>query len=57
MDDSRMVIRPDNSSGQRKEQLFNKQKDTLDMLLQHGAITQVQYEKSLYDLKEKMGIR
>lgn len=35
--------------------LFLKQKSLLEEFLQHGAISRVQYEKSLHDLSEKMG--
>ena len=40
---------------QKNHELFLKQKRTLDMLLEHGAITQAQHDKSLHDLTEKMG--
>lgn len=43
------------SEEERKKQLFLNQKATLDMFLEKGAISQQQYEKSLGDLKEKMG--
>ena len=36
--------------------LFQRQKKTLDMFLERGAISQVQHDKSLHDLIEKMGI-
>ena len=35
--------------------LYLRQKKTLDMFLEHGAITQAQHDKSLHDLMEKMG--
>jgi hypothetical protein len=41
---------------EKKVQLFLNQKQTLDMFLKTGAITQTQYQKSLGDLREKMGI-
>ncbi len=41
---------------QKKKQLYLKQKNLLDTFLAHHAITQAQYDKSLGDLKEKMGI-
>lgn len=41
---------------QKKRQLFLNQKELLDTFLEHHAITQAQYDKSLGDLKEKMGI-
>ena len=40
---------------QKNHQLYLKQKKMLDMFLEHGAITQVQHDKSLHDLTEKMG--
>lgn len=43
----------------KKEQnyhLFEKQKEVLDKLLERGAISKEQYQKSLGDLKAKMGI-
>ena len=36
--------------------LFLRQKKTLDMFLERGAISQDQHDKSLHDLIEKMGI-
>ncbi len=39
-----------------KIELFNKQKKLLDTFLSTGAISKQQYEKSLGDMKEKMGI-
>ena len=35
--------------------LFQRQKKTLDMFLERGAISQAQHDKSLRDLIEKMG--
>ena len=35
--------------------LFLRQLELLDSFLEHGAISRAQYEKSLHDLKEKMG--
>lgn len=37
-------------------QLFLRQKETLDLFLQHGAISKVQHDKSLSDLKGKMWV-
>ena len=34
--------------------LFQRQKKTLDMFLERGAISQAQHDKSLHDLMEKM---
>lgn len=36
--------------------LFLRQKETLDMFLERGAISQAQHDKSLHDLIEKMGM-
>lgn len=36
--------------------LFQRQKKTLDMFLERGAISQAQHDKSLHDLVEKMGM-
>ena len=36
--------------------LFLRQKKTLDMFLDRGAISQAQHDKSLHDLIEKMGM-
>ena len=40
----------------KKKQLFQDQKQLLDTFLEHGAISQTQYDKSLGDLIVKMGI-
>ena len=40
---------------EKNHQLFLNQKKLLDTFLEKSAISQVQYEKSLHDLKEKMG--
>lgn len=37
--------------------LFLRQKKTLDMFLERGAISQAQHAKSLHDLIEKMGMK
>nr|MBQ6241347.1 hypothetical protein [Lachnospiraceae bacterium] len=42
---------------QKKKLLFLKQKELLDTFLAHHAISQAQYDKSLGDLTEKMGIK
>ncbi len=44
------------SRDEKKRELFRKQKKTLDVFLEHGAISRAQYVKSLSDMKEKMGI-
>jgi hypothetical protein len=40
-----------------KTDLFLRQKRTLDLFLERGTITKAQYDKSLGDLIEKMGMR
>ena len=44
------------NADEKKKTLFLKQKDLLDTFLSHHVISQAQYDKSLGDLKEKMGI-
>lgn len=44
------------SPQEKKRQLFLKQKKLLDTFLQNGAITTAQYNKSLGDLRELMGM-
>ena len=41
---------------EKNKQLFLKQKRTLEMFLERGAISKAQHDKSLHDLIEKMGI-
>ena len=40
----------------KKQELFRRQKQTLDLFLERNAISKSQYDKSLGDLIEKMGI-
>ena len=47
---------PDAEAQDKKKQLFLAQKQTLDTFLSTGAITRAQYDKSLGDLKAKMGM-
>ncbi len=42
---------------EKKRKLYEKQKVLLGTFLEHGAITQAQYDKSLHDLTEKMGYK
>ena len=44
------------SPEQKRKQLYLNQKSLLDTFLEHHAISQEQYDKSLGDLTEKMGI-
>ncbi len=56
-----MNFRTDNSGWERlslrekNHQLYLKQKNMLDMFLEHGAISREQHDKSLHDLTVKMG--
>mgnify|MGYP003466360090 CR=1 FL=1 len=43
------------SPEEKKKLLFLNQKQTLDLFLERKAISQAQYEKSLGDLRAKMG--
>jgi hypothetical protein len=49
--------KPLQAEAARKYKLYQRQKETLDIFLQRGAISKAQYDKSLGDLKAKMGIR
>ncbi|MBR4403819.1 MAG: hypothetical protein IKT10_01775 [Clostridiales bacterium] len=42
---------------EKKKQLYLNQKELLDNFLKRGAISQAQYNKSLGDLTEKMGMK
>ena len=44
------------SPDEKKKELFLQQKHTLDAFLERHAISQKQYDKSLGDLREKMGM-
>ena len=44
------------SAEEKKRQLFEKQKRLLDTFLEHQTISRAQYDKSLGDLKSKMGM-
>ena len=39
---------------QKRRELYDRQVALLDTFLEHGTITQAQYDKSLHDLTEKM---
>lgn len=45
------------SPEEKKRELFLRQKRILDMFLERHAISQAQYDKSLGDLREKMGMQ
>lgn len=42
---------------EKKIQLYKNQKNTLDLFLERNAISREQYDKSLRDLTEKMGMQ
>ncbi len=42
---------------EKKKDLFLRQKRTLDLFLERNAISKAQYDKSLGDLIEKMGMQ
>ena len=56
MNDSQIVWENLNPE-EKKKQLFLKQKKTLDLFLERNAISKAQYDKSLGDLIEKMGMQ
>ncbi len=45
------------SPEEKKKELFMRQKHTLDLFLERHAISQNQYDKSLGDLRDKMGMQ
>ena len=45
----------DMSHAEKNHQIFLQQKETLDTFLERGAISKAQYDKSLNDLRTKMG--
>lgn len=52
------VIMPNElSPDEKKKKLYYDQKKLLDTFLEHKAITKAQYDKSLGDLTEKMGMK
>lgn len=42
---------------EKSRRLYLQQKHTLELFLARGAISAAQYEKSLHDLTEKMGMQ
>ena len=44
------------SHEEKNHQLFLRQKETLTLFLERGAISKAQYDESLGDLTEKMGM-
>lgn len=51
-----MGVREEQTYKEKNRQLFREQKKTLDLFLERGAISKAQYDKSLGDLIEKMGV-
>ena len=51
-----MENRKELSYQEKQRHLYFEQKKTLDLFLEHGAISKAQHDKSLGDLTEKMGI-
>lgn len=49
-------VRENLSPDEKKKELFLRQKRTLDLFLERHAISQGQYDKSLGDLRDKMGM-
>ena len=45
------------SPEKKKEELYLRQVRLLQTFLEHGAISQAQYNKSFHDLTEKMGMQ
>ena len=43
------------SKDEKRHELYEHQKHTLDLFLERGAITKEQYDKSLGTLTEKLG--
>lgn len=57
MDKNEQIEWSDLSPEEKNKQLFLKQKHTLDLFLERNAISKKQYDKSLGDLREKMGMQ
>ena len=56
-DKARMTEEDTMTAEEKKRDLYLRQKELLDTFLEHGAISQAQYDKSLRDLTEKMGMQ
>ena len=48
---------PEMTPEEKKIDLYLRQKRTLDLFLERNAISRAQYDKSLGDLTEKMGMQ
>ena len=46
-----------NHDSDKRRELFDQQVELLNTFLEHGAISQAQYDKSFGDLAEKMGYK
>lgn len=57
MDKNEQIEWSNLSPEEKNKQLFLKQKHTLDLFLERNAISREQYDKSLGDLREKMGMQ
>ena len=57
MDNNEQIEWSNLSPEEKNKQLFLKQKHTLDLFLERNAISKKQYDKSLGDLREKMGMQ
>jgi len=57
MDKNEQIEWSNLSLEEKNKQLFLKQKHTLDLFLERNAISKKQYDKSLGDLREKMGMQ
>ena len=53
---SKMMENEPMNAEEKKHDLYLRQKELLDTFLEHGAISRAQYDKSLGDLTEKMGM-
>ena len=54
---SKMTENETKTAEQKKRDLYLRQKKLLATLLEHGAISQAQHDKSLRDLTAKMGMQ
>ena len=57
MDKNEQIEWANLSQEEKNKQLFLRQKLTLDLFLERNAISREQYDKSLGDLREKMGMQ
>ena len=52
-----MTEKEPKTAEKKKRDLYLRQKELLHTLLEHGAISQAQHDKSIGDLTEKMGMQ